>query len=52
VLNPVGVQCEVGKHRSPLEAAKFELEEEAALEGGTWVPLMARPGVTVRDAVP
>eukprot|EP00638_Chattonella_subsalsa_P014322 CAMPEP_0117809592 /NCGR_PEP_ID=MMETSP0948-20121206/20828_1 /TAXON_ID=44440 /ORGANISM="Chattonella subsalsa, Strain CCMP2191" /LENGTH=146 /DNA_ID=CAMNT_0005645433 /DNA_START=365 /DNA_END=805 /DNA_ORIENTATION=- len=28
------------KHSSPLEAAKFELEEEAHLTGGTWINLL------------
>lgn len=31
------------KHKSPLEAAQFELEEEARLVGGTWVPLLESP---------
>lgn len=29
------------KHSSPLEAAKFELEEEAHLKANTWIPLLA-----------
>mmetsp|Transcript_15406 Transcript_15406/g.22888 ORF Transcript_15406/g.22888 Transcript_15406/m.22888 type:complete len:235 (+) Transcript_15406:55-759(+) len=32
--------CEQSKHDSPLEAAKFELEEEAHLNGGEWISLI------------
>jgi hypothetical protein len=33
---------EKDKHASALEAAKFELEEEGHLTGGTWFPLLSR----------
>jgi len=33
---------EEGKHASPLECAQCELEEEAQLVGGKWVPLVSK----------
>jgi hypothetical protein len=33
-----------GKHATPLDAAQSELEEEARMIGGTWVPLVTRQG--------
>jgi len=37
------------KHDSPMTAARFELEEEAQLEGGRWVPLLNTAGSLAHD---
>lgn len=34
------------KHRSPLESAKFELEEEAHLDTVNWIPLLEADATT------
>jgi hypothetical protein len=40
----VAGMCEDGKHNSALEAAKFELEEEAQLQTDRWYPLLEEAG--------
>jgi len=39
------------KHKSPQECAQFELEEEAQLTGGTWLPLIAASDVAEGNGV-
>ncbi|CAM9466638.1 unnamed protein product [Chrysoparadoxa australica] len=53
-LNEMGLGIVAGmyeptKHQSPLEAAQFELEEEAHLEGGEWSPLLCRNSTVGMD---
>lgn len=40
----VAGMCEGGKHESAIEAAKFELEEEAQLQTDKWYPLLQEVG--------
>lgn len=41
LMGVVAGAYESKKHASPLEAAQFELEEEAQLQTKTWIPLLA-----------
>jgi hypothetical protein len=38
---------EAKKHDSPLQCAKFELEEEAHLRSENWIPLLGDPSMSV-----
>lgn len=40
----VAGMCETGKHDSAIQAAKFELEEEAHLQTDQWYPLLQEVG--------
>lgn len=41
----VAGMCEAGKHNHAMEAARFELEEEAQLRSDNWFPLLAQESI-------